>query len=90
MITIATVSGPAASIASSSSSSSRRTNSSSVSSGGRWYRFVFRTWITSGTSGSNGSRSAGMPLIESAPMVVPWYAMWREIAFQRFCSPRAA
>jgi hypothetical protein len=27
-------------------------------------------------------------LIESAPMVVPWYAMWREIAFQRFCSPR--
>ena len=25
-------------------------------------------------SGSNGARIAGMPLIESAPIVVPWYA----------------
>jgi hypothetical protein len=25
-----------------------------------------------GTSGSNGVRSAGMPLIDSAPNVVPW------------------
>ena len=58
-------------------------NASSVSSSGRWYRFVLRTWRTSGTSGSNGSRIAGIPLIDSAPIVVPWYAMWREIAFQR-------
>ena len=30
-----------------------------------------------------------MPLIESAPIVVPWYAVRRPIAFQRR-SPRAA
>jgi hypothetical protein len=41
---------------------------------------VFETWRTSGSSGSKGARSAGMPLIESAPMVVPWYAMSRAIA----------
>ena len=49
---------------------------------------MLRTWSTSGTSGSNGARSAGMPLIESAPIVVPWYAMRRATAFQRR-SPRA-
>jgi hypothetical protein len=44
---------------------------------------------TSGTSGSNGVRNGVTPLIESAPIVVPWYASRREIAFQRR-SPRAA
>ncbi len=44
--------------------------------------------MTSGTSGSNGARNAGMPLIESAPIVVPWYASRRDTAFQRR-SPRA-
>ena len=50
---------------------------------------MLRTWITSGTSGSNGVRSAATPLIDSAPMVVPWYAIRRDTAFQRR-SPRAA
>ncbi len=44
---------------------------------------MLRTWITSGTSGSNGARSAGIPLIESAPIVVPWYAVRRATAFHR-------
>ena len=47
-------------------------NCSSVSSGGRWKRLVFDTCSTSGTSGSNGVRSSVQPLMESAPMVVPW------------------
>ena len=50
---------------------------------------MFRTCSTSGTSGSYGFFSAGIPLIESAPIVVPWYAVRRAIAFQRR-SPRAA
>ncbi len=41
---------------------------------------MFETWRTSGTSGSKGIRMAGMPLIDSAPNVVPWYAMRRAIA----------
>ena len=55
----------------------------------RWKRFVLRTWITSGTSGSNGVRSAVTPLIDSAPIVVPWYASRRDTTFHRR-SPRAA
>ena len=43
------------------------------------------TCRTSGTSGSNGARSASIPLIESAPIVVPWYAMLRAIALYFFC-----
>ena len=72
MWTRQTVSGPIAVIVRSSSSSRKAVNCSSVSSGGRWKRFVFETWRTSGTSGSKGVRSAAMPLIERAPKVVPW------------------
>ena len=50
---------------------------------------MFQTWSVSGTRGSKGAFSEAIPLIESAPMVVPWYAMRRPIAFQRR-SPRAA
>jgi hypothetical protein len=32
-----------------------------------------------GTSGSNGWRNAGTPVMESAPMVAPWYEMYRLI-----------
>ena len=49
---------------------------------------MFDTCSTSGTSGSNGVRRSVQPLIESAPIVVPWYATRRAIAFQRR-SPRA-
>ena len=38
------------------------------------------TCRTSGTSGWNGARSGSIPLIESAPNVVPWYAVLRAIA----------
>ena len=72
MCTRQTVSGPSARIACSRSASSTAVNCSSVSSFGRWQRFVFITCRTSGTSGSKLVRSAGMPLIESAPIVVPW------------------
>ena len=44
---------------------------------------MFATWETSGTSGSNGARIAEMPLIASAPIVVPWYATRRAIALYR-------
>ena len=44
---------------------------------------MLETWRTSETSGSNGARSAGMPLMDSAPIVVPWYAMCRAIALYR-------
>ena len=80
MWTRQTVSGPIASIVRSSSSSSRAVNSSSVSPSGLRKRFVLRTFRTSGTSGSNGIRIAGIPVSESAPSVVPWYAVWRVIA----------
>jgi hypothetical protein len=33
---------------------------------------VFGTRCVEGTSGSKGSLSAGMPVIDSAPWVVPW------------------
>jgi len=36
--------------------------------------FVLRIFTAVGSSGSNGSRSAGMPVMESAPSEVPWYA----------------
>ena len=35
---------------------------------------VFDTWLAPGVSGSNGVRSAGTPVIASAPKVAPWYA----------------
>ena len=41
-------------------------------SSGQRYSFVFGTWCAPGTSGSNGVRSGVMPVIESAPKVVPW------------------
>ena len=34
--------------------------------------FVFGTRNVPGTSGSKGSFSAGSPVIDSAPWVVPW------------------
>ena len=40
---------------------------------------MFGTLIAPGTSGSNGVLIAGMPVIDSAPIVVPWYAIDRLI-----------
>ena len=40
-----------------------------------------------GTSGSNGVRSSGMPVMDSAPMDVPWYAMERLMTFVRCGCP---
>ena len=34
--------------------------------------FVLGTWQPPGVSGSNGVRSAVMPVAESAPSEVPW------------------
>ena len=34
--------------------------------------FVFGTWQPPGVNGSNGARSAVMPVAASAPSVVPW------------------
>ena len=75
MWTRQTVSGPIISIVRSSSASRSAVNSSSLSPSGRRYRFVLRTFRTSGRSGSNGTRIAGIPVSESAPSVVPWYAV---------------
>lgn len=36
------------------------------------YRLVFITLRAPGTSGSKASRAAGMPVMDSAPTVVPW------------------
>ena len=48
-------------------------------SSGQRYSLVFGTWCAPGTSGSNGVRSGVIPVIESAPKVVPWYAVSREM-----------
>ena len=80
MCTRQTVSAPIISIVCSSSARREAVNSASVSPSGRRYRFVFRTFRTSGTSGSNGLRIGGIPVSESAPIVVPWYAVCRVIA----------
>ena len=40
---------------------------------------MFGTLNAPGTSGSNGSLAAGMPVIDRAPCGVPWYATEREI-----------
>ena len=52
---------------------------------------MLETCRTSGTSGWNGSRMPGTPVSESAPNVVPWYAMCLAIALYRLpgCAPRA-
>src|SRR3954454_12459962 len=41
--------------------------------------FVFGTRKVLGTRGSNGAFNSGRPVIESAPCVVPWYAIARLI-----------
>ena len=48
------------------------------------------TCVTSWFSiGSKGSRIGGMLVIDSAPSVVPWYAVSRAITFIRSGSPFA-
>jgi hypothetical protein len=41
--------------------------------------FVFGTRNVLGTNGSNGAFSSGSPVMDSAPWVVPWYAIARLI-----------
>ena len=65
--TAATVSGPSISIASAIDSAG------SIAAGR--YGFVLATRTQPGTNGSYGALIAGTPVIESAPIVVPWYAM---------------
>jgi hypothetical protein len=48
---------------------------------------VFGTWKAPGTSGSNIVRSGVMPVTESAPKVVPWYAVSRAMILVRSGSP---
>ena len=48
---------------------------------------MLATLIAPGTSGSNGARTSGMPVIDSAPIVVPWYATERLITLCRIGSP---
>ena len=68
MITAATVSGPWNSIACATVSAR---SSAAIPPGSR-YRFVFGTCTPPGMNGSNGWRSAGMPVAANAPIVVPW------------------
>ncbi len=44
---------------------------------------MLATWTVPGTRGSNAVLIAGRPVIDSAPIVVPWYASVRAITFVR-------
>ena len=44
---------------------------------------MLHTCKAPGVSGSNGARNAGMPVMASAPSVVPWYAVLRAITLWR-------
>ncbi len=74
--TAQTVSGPSATIACSIASAHAAANrsSSAVTSGGNGERnrLVLATCTVPGTKGSNALLIAASPVIDSAPMVVPW------------------
>ena len=77
MMTAATVSGPSNSIFSAMVSAS----SCGESPCGMRKVLVFGTWVPPGVSGSNGVRRLVMPVAESAPRLVPWYAISRATTF---------
>ena len=74
MITMATVSGPASTIARSTSSAQASEQADCWAQNPQRYRLVLAALRAQGSSGSNGSRMPGMPVMLSAPKVVPWYA----------------
>ena len=61
---------------------------SSLPSGCR-YRLVLGTCEAPGVRGSNGVRTDGIPVMASAPRVVPWYAVSRAMTLYRWPSPLA-
>ena len=83
------MSGPSISMASPMRSAAHRPNA--FGSSRRWsgarYSLVFGTLCAPGTSGSNCALSVGRPVIDSAPCVVPWYAIDREITLYLFGLP---
>ena len=68
-----------------SAQAAAKRSSSAVTSGGNGdrKRLVLVTWTAPGTNGSNGVLIAASPVIDSAPMVVPWYASVRAMTFVR-------
>ncbi len=85
--------GPAATMACSiaPAHAAEKRSSSAVSSGenAERNRFVFATCCVPGTSGSNADLIAGRPVIDRAPIVVPWYASVRAITLWRCGCPIA-
>ena len=70
--TAATVSGPARRICVSMSSAHARVQAGASAHQEQRNRLVLAARLPPGTSGSNGFRRAGMPVIDRAPIDVPW------------------